>query len=60
MIMNANSTCMGNPIVCTSADAFRCFVGTDIGCLAIGNCFLRKEAQDPTLRRDYVDSFEMD
>ncbi len=49
-----------NVIVCTPADAFGCFMGTDLGCLAIGNCFLRKVEQDPTLKREYADSFEPD
>jgi carbamoyltransferase len=37
------------PIVCTREDAFRCFMGTEMDALAIGNCFLRKEHQDPRL-----------
>ena len=60
VIVNTSFNVRGEPIVCTPADAFRCFMGTDIDCLAVGNCFLRKEAQDPALRRDYVDSFELD
>ena len=60
VIVNTSFNVRGEPIVCTPADAFRCFMGTDIDCLAVGNYFLRKEAQDPTLRRDYVDSFELD
>jgi hypothetical protein len=27
-------------------------MGSEIEALAIGNCFLRKEAQDPSLRQD--------
>jgi predicted NodU family carbamoyl transferase len=33
-------------------DAFRCFMGSDIEVLAVGNCYLRKEEQDPALRID--------
>ena len=33
------------------ADAFHCFMGTDVDCLAIGNGFLRKEEQPPSLSR---------
>ena len=60
VIVNTSFNVRSEPIVCTPADAFRCFMGTDIDCLAVGNYFLRKEAQDPALRRDYVDSFELD
>ena len=43
--------------MCTPEDAFRCFMGTEIDELAIGNCFLRKEDQDPRLALDYKDRF---
>ena len=33
-------------------------MGTGLDCLAIGNCFLRKADQDPSLKREYADSFE--
>ena len=32
----------------------------DLDCLAIGNCFLRKVEQDPSLKREYAESFEPD
>ena len=60
VVVNTSFNVRGEPIVCTPADAFRCFIGTDIDCLAVGNYFLRKEDQDPALRCDYVDSFELD
>ena len=60
VIVNTSFNVRGEPIVCSPEDAFRCFMGTDIECLAIGNCFLRKEDQDPALQRDYKDAFELD
>ena len=60
VVVNTSFNVRGEPIVCTPADASRCFMGTDIDCLAIDNYFLRKEAQDPALMRDYVNSFELD
>ncbi len=45
---------------CTPEDAFRCFMGTEIECLVVGNCFLRKEDQSSNLRQDYKDRFELD
>jgi carbamoyltransferase len=35
-------------------------MGTDIEVLAIGNCLLRKQDQDPALRQNYEDRFELD
>ena len=61
VIVNTSFNVRGEPIVCTPADAFRCFMGTDIDCLAIGKCFLQKEDQDPSLKiAHYEDSFELD
>ena len=60
VVINTSFNVRGEPIVCTPQDAFRCFMGTGIETLAIGNCFLRKEAQDPALAQDYKDAFELD
>ena len=60
VLVNTSFNVRGEPIVCSPADAFRCFMGTDIDCLAIGNCLLQKEAQDPALAVEYKDSFELD
>ena len=49
VLVNTSFNVRGEPIVCSPADAWRCFMGTDLDCLAIGNCFLRKEAQDAAL-----------
>ena len=60
VLVNTSFNVRGEPIVCTPEDAFRCFMGTDIELLVVGNCLLRKEDQDPSLRRDYKDRFEID
>ena len=60
VLVNTSFNIRGEPIVCTPEDAFRCFMGTEIEMLAVGNCILRKEEQDPALRRDYRSSFELD
>ena len=60
VMINTSFNVRGEPIVCTPEDAFRCFMGTGIETLAIGNCFLRKEAQDPSLAQDYKDASELD
>ena len=61
VIVNTSFNVRGEPIVCTPEEAFRCFMGTEIDCLAIGDFFLRKEEQDPSLRIEgYGDLFEPD
>ncbi len=60
VIVNTSFNVRGEPIVCTPEDAFRCFMGTEIETLAVGDCFLRKEDQDPALKRSYKDAFELD
>lgn len=60
VLVNTSFNVRGEPIVCTPEDAFRCFMGTDIEVLAIGNQFLRKERQPVELRSNYVASFQPD
>lgn len=60
VVVNTSFNVRGEPIVNTPEDAFRCFMGTDMEVLVVGNCFLRKEDQDPGLKLDYKDSFELD
>jgi len=60
VLVNTSFNVRGEPIVCTPEDAFRCFMGTDIDVLAIGNCLLRKADQDPALKQNYEDKFELD
>jgi carbamoyltransferase len=60
VIVNTSFNVRGEPIVGSPEDAFRCFMGTEIEVLAIGNCFLQKEEQDASLRRDYKGAFELD
>ena len=60
VVVNTSFNVRGEPIVCTPEDAFRCFMGTEIEVLVIGNCFLRKEEQDAALKLDYKNAFELD
>jgi len=60
MLVNTSFNVRGEPIVGTPEDAFRCFMGTEIEALAIGNCFLRKADQDLALRQDYKSALELD
>ncbi len=60
VVVNTSFNVRGEPIVCTPEDAFHCFMGTEIEALAVGNCFLRKEEQNPALKRNYESAFELD
>jgi carbamoyltransferase len=60
VLVNTSFNVRGEPIVCTPEDAFRCFMGTELDVLAIGNCLLRKEDQLPSLRLDYSKAFAPD
>ena len=60
VLVNTSFNVRGEPIVCTPEDAFSCFMGTEIEFLAIGNCMLRKEQQNPALAKDYKNAFDPD
>jgi carbamoyltransferase len=60
VLVNTSFNVRGEPIVCTPEDAFRCFMGTGIEVLIVGNCFLRKEEQNPALTQEYKDGFDLD
>jgi len=60
VLVNTSFNVRGEPIVCTPEDAFRCFMGTEIERLVVGNCVLQKDQQDPSLKRDYKDVFDPD
>ena len=60
VIINTSFNIRGEPIVNTPKDAFRCFMGTEMDILVIGNCILKKEEQDPALFEGYQDAFSLD
>ena len=60
ILVNTSFNVRGEPIVCTPEDAFRCFMATELDVLAIGNCFLKKKDQNPTLSISYEDTLEAD
>ena len=60
VLVNTSFNVRGEPIVCTPEDAFRCFMGSDIETLVVGNCVLQKDQQDPALKLYYKHAFELD
>ena len=59
-MVNASPNVRGEPIVCKPIDAFKCFMGTEMDVLAIGNYVLYKEQQDETLKENYEELYELD
>ena len=60
VIVNTSFNVRGEPIVNTPIDAFNCFMGTELDKLVIGNCYLEKNSQDSSLKKDYTKEFELD
>jgi carbamoyltransferase len=60
ILLNTSFNIRGEPLVCSPKDAFNCFMGTDLDILVINNFILYKEHQDPSLRLNYKDNFQLD
>lgn len=60
VIVNTSFNVRGEPIVCTPTDAFKCFMGTEMDILAIGNYLLIKTDQDKSLEKSYEKNYELD
>ena len=60
IVVNTSFNVRGEPIVHSPEDAFKCFMGTEIDVLAIGNCFLKKEKQNMKLKDNYKNKYELD
>src|SRR5881296_1090343 len=61
MLVNTSFNVRGEPIVCTPADAYRCFMRTHIDYLAVGQFLLDKQAQ-PAWKEtgDWRQEFQLD
>ena len=60
ILVNTSFNVRGEPIVNTPEDAFKCFMGTNLDNLVIGNCYLKKNRQDSSLKQNYLNKFELD
>ena len=60
VLVNTSFNVRGEPIVGTPEDAFRCFMGTEMETLVVGNCVLAKSEQNMALAEDYKAKFELD
>ena len=60
ILVNTSFNVRGEPIVCSPLDAFRCFMGTGLDLLVIGNYIMLKEDQDKSLMQNYENQYELD
>ena len=61
VIVNTSFNVRGEPIVCTPADAYRCFMRTQLDLLVLENCVLDKAQQRPLENdSDWRKEFELD
>ena len=60
ILVNTSFNIRGEPIVNTPEEAYKCFMGTDIDLLVIGNCLLKKENQNKLLIKQYINNFDLD
>ena len=60
IVVNTSFNVRGEPIVCTPTDAFKCFMGTELDILVIGDFILYKANQNLKFASDYKDAYELD
>ena len=60
ILVNTSFNVRGEPIVRSPTDAFRCFMGTELDLLVVGDTLLRKEAQSSEARTDYTHQYALD
>ena len=60
LVVNTSFNVRGEPIVCSPADAFRCFMGTELDVLAVGDYLLFKSEQNSALKDNYEEKYELD
>jgi carbamoyltransferase len=62
VLVNTSFNVRGEPIVCSGADALRCFMNTDMDALVVENFLLLKSEQTAPARdrEDYLKEFKLD
>jgi carbamoyltransferase len=63
VVINTSFNVRGEPIVCTPEQAYRCFMGTNMDALVLGNTVLLKKDQpggDRERDEAYLAQFELD
>jgi carbamoyltransferase len=63
MLVNTSFNVRGEPIVCTPADAYRCFLATDMDVLVMEDCVVEKDFASPAraaARKEHLACFAPD
>ena len=60
VLVNTSFNIRGEPIVNSPLDAYKCFMGTELDILVLGNFYLEKKDQNKNLKTNYVGEFELD
>ena len=60
VLVNTSFNVRGEPIVCSPTDAFRCFMGTELDVLVVGNAYIEKVLQSELLKIDYKNRYSLD
>jgi carbamoyltransferase len=64
VLVNTSFNVRGEPIVCTPADAYRCFLATEMDVLVLDDIILLKEdvagAMDAAARERHLAQFQLD
>ena len=60
IVVNTSFNVRGEPIVCSPTDAFKCFMGTNLDMLVIGDYLLHKQEQNQALKENYEGQYELD
>lgn len=60
LLINTSFNVRGEPIVCSPADSYRCFMGTEIEVLVMGHYVCLKAHQPQHLIKDYKSEFALD
>ncbi|MEO9225323.1 MAG: carbamoyltransferase C-terminal domain-containing protein, partial [Gemmatimonadaceae bacterium] len=61
VLINTSFNVRGEPIVCTPADAYQCFMRTGIDVLVLGSCVLHKTVQPTwTETAEWQKEFQLD
>ena len=60
ILVNTSFNVRGEPIVCSTIDAFYCFMGTDLDILVCNNFILYKNNQNKDLLKEYKNKYELD
>ena len=60
ILVNTSFNIRSEPIVCSPAEAYKCFMGTELDVLSIGSFILIKEEQSDKSKNIYINEFELD